>query len=54
MMSDTVRNTRHWFRHDSRRARTHMNKAFRLHEKQFFRKFGEFLRKCKSQGWKFW
>jgi len=31
-----------------------MNKEFRMEEKQFFRKFGELLRKYKSRSWKSW
>lgn len=53
-MSDTVKTTRFWYRHDTPRARRHLNKGFRLFEKQYFRKFGEWLRKCKSRGWKTW
>jgi len=37
-----------------KKDRTHMNKEFRLQEKQYFRKFKELLRKCKSRGWKTW
>ncbi|WP_158491365.1 hypothetical protein [Methanoregula formicica] len=53
-MSDTVKTTRFWYRHDTSRARRQLNKGFRLEEKQFFRKFGELLRKYKSRGWKSW
>jgi hypothetical protein len=53
-MSDTYRITGFWFRHDSTKARRHMNKEFRVTEKQYFKRFGEFLRKCKSRGWKTW
>lgn len=53
-MSDTVKTTRFWYRHDAPRERRHMNKDFRMEEKQFFRKFGELLRKYKSRGWKSW
>jgi hypothetical protein len=53
-MSGPVKNTHYWFRHDSKKERTHMNKEFRLWEKQYFRKFRELLRKCKSRGWKTW
>jgi hypothetical protein len=50
-MSDTFRITGFWFRHDPANVRRHMNKEFRVTEKQYFRRFGEFLRKCKSRGW---
>jgi hypothetical protein len=53
-MSGTVKITRFWHRHDSKEDRLHLNKEFRLREKEYFRKFGEFLRKCKSRGWKTW
>ena len=53
-MSGTVKITRFWHRHDSKMDRLHLNKEFRLREKEYFRKFGEFLRKCKSRGWKTW
>jgi len=53
-MSDTVKTTRFWYRHEAPRERRHMNKEFRLEEKQFFRKFGELLRKYQSRGWKSW
>lgn len=53
-MSDTVKTTRFWYRHDTPHARRHLNKVFRHEEKQFFRRFGELLRKCKSRGWKTW
>ncbi|OPX62541.1 MAG: hypothetical protein A4E34_02833 [Methanoregula sp. PtaU1.Bin006] len=51
---DTFRITRYWMKHDSAWDRRHLNKEFRLKEKQYFRRFGEFLRKCKSRGWKTW
>jgi hypothetical protein len=54
IMGHTVKNSRYWFRHDSKRDRTHLNKEFRLGEKQFFKKFRELLRKYKSRGWKAW
>ncbi|HEX3000800.1 MAG TPA: hypothetical protein VHN82_00275 [Methanoregula sp.] len=53
-MSDTVKTTRFWYRHNTSHARRHLNKGFRLAEKQFFNRFGELLRKCKSRGWKSW
>jgi hypothetical protein len=53
-MSDTLRITKFWYRHDSTKDREHLNKEFRLKEKQYFRKFEELLRKCKSRGWKTW
>lgn len=54
VMSDTVKTTRFWYRHDTPRARRHLNKEFRQEEKQFFRRFGELLRKYKSRGWMSW
>ncbi len=51
-MSDTFRIPGNWFRHHSTKARKHLNKGFRLTEKQYFRRFGEFLKKCKSCGGK--
>jgi len=53
-MSDTFRATGSLFRHAPANTRRHLNKAFRLTEKQYFRRFGEFLRKCRSFGWKAW
>jgi hypothetical protein len=53
-MSDTVKITQFWFRHDSAHERRHQNKAFRIREHQYFRKFGELLKKYKSRGWKCW
>jgi hypothetical protein len=53
-MSGTIKITRFWHRHDSTRDRIHLNKEFRLREKEYFRKFGELLRKYKSRGWKTW
>lgn len=53
-MSDTFRTTKYWMKHDSAWDRRHLNKEFRLKEKQYFRCFGEFLQKCKSRGWKTW
>jgi hypothetical protein len=53
-MSDTIRATGYWFRHDPTNTRRHLNKAFRLTEKQYFKRFGEFLKKCRSRGWKAW
>lgn len=54
LMSDTFRITKYWMKHDSAWDRRHLNKEFRLKEKQYFHRFGEFLRKCKSRGWKTW
>jgi predicted DNA-binding protein (UPF0278 family) len=53
-MSDTVRISQNLFRHHSAKTKKHLNKGFRLAEKQYFRKFGEFLKKCRSLGWKSW
>ena len=53
-MSDTVKTTRFWYRHDAPRERRHMNKEFRLEEKLYVKKFRELLKKYKSRGWKSW
>ncbi len=47
-MSDTVRISINLFRHHSVKTKKHLNKGFRIAEKQYFRRFGEFLRKCRS------
>ena len=52
-MSDTIRISG-MFRHHTTKTRRHLNKGFRLTEKQYFRRFGEFLKKCRSCGWKAW
>jgi len=53
-MSDTVKTTRFWYRHDAPRERRHMNKEFRLEEKLYVKKLRELLKKYKSRGWKSW
>gem|GEM_PF-1877375 len=53
-MSHTFRITMYWLHHDSTKDRKHLNKEFRLREKQYFRRFWEFLGKCRSRGWKTW
>ncbi|MFA4876943.1 MAG: hypothetical protein WC586_05985 [Methanoregula sp.] len=49
-MSDTFRATGSLFRHHPDSTRRRLNKAFRLTEKEYFRRFGEFLKKCRSGG----
>jgi len=44
------KNGQEWFRYDSGKDRRHHNKEFRLKEKQYFRRFGKFLKKCRSRG----
>jgi uncharacterized protein YqcC (DUF446 family) len=44
-MSDTFRTTAYWFRHEPAKAQRHLNRGFRLKEKQYFLRFGEFLKK---------
>jgi hypothetical protein len=46
------KNGQEWFRYDSGKDRRDHNKEFRLKEKQYFRRFGKFLKKCRSRGGK--
>jgi hypothetical protein len=44
-MSDTFRITTYWIHHDSTKDRRCLNKELRMKEKQYFRRFREFLKK---------
>jgi len=65
-MSDTKRNgmvlynhpmfgwmkfNRYWMRHDPSWYRRGLNNSFRATEKQYFQKFGEYLRPTKNRGY---
>lgn len=62
-MSDTIRRgmvevepgsgwfCRYWIKHDPAWYRRGLNNSFREKEKQYFMKFGEYLRPTKNRGW---
>jgi len=50
-MSDTVKETRYWLRHDPAWYRRGLNRSFRAAEKQALLKIGEPLRPTKNRGW---
>jgi hypothetical protein len=53
-MSHTIKNTKYWFNHDPAKRRRAMNKAFRVNERQYFKKFGEIFRPTKERGYNYW
>jgi len=49
-MTGTVKITRFWCMHDSKRDRLHLNKEFRLREKEYIRKFKGSLTELHNAG----